>query len=268
MTSALNLTSKRPMTDRENQRLAILSFIDANPGAEAGQIGVALAPAGTPDQRAWAVANIAPILLGRLVSTDQPRHGSIRLKLTRPGRSALKVLTRRSMVAAPAPASVEPDPAVMQRRAAPPWIAMALDGRITPRHEDAAQALSDAISSASSDGRPWISEAIDQSPDHGSAQLAALRRVLTATRLTRDLHGDQASVVVHVVIHERPISAWTINGVQARRSAKVMELAIGHLRSGLDIVAEAAGIAAPRSAAVRAVTVAGGVRAAGGREAR
>jgi hypothetical protein len=49
------------MTDRENQRLAILSFIDTHPGTEAGQIGVALAPAGTPNQRTWAVANIAPI---------------------------------------------------------------------------------------------------------------------------------------------------------------------------------------------------------------
>jgi hypothetical protein len=57
----MTFTSTRPMTDRENQRLAILSFIDTHPGTEAGQIGVALAPAGTPNQRTWAVANIAPI---------------------------------------------------------------------------------------------------------------------------------------------------------------------------------------------------------------
>ncbi|MFT6775178.1 MAG: hypothetical protein ACJA1L_002897, partial [Paracoccaceae bacterium] len=107
---------------------------------------------------------------------------------------------------------------------------MAADGRITARQEDAANALSNAISAASTDGKPWLAEAVDRTPDRGAAQIAAIQRAMIASHLASGLDGDQAQAVTHVVIQERTISNIIIDGIRAKDSRPVMRLALGALR--------------------------------------
>jgi hypothetical protein len=119
---------------------------------------------------------------------------------------------------------------------------MAADGRITPRQEDAANALSNAISAASTDGKQWLSEQVDRTPDHGAAQIAAIQRAMIVSKLTSGFEWDQARAVTHVVIQEKTISNFIIEGVRAKDSRPAMRLALAALRDGLDRVAVNAGI--------------------------
>jgi hypothetical protein len=230
----------------EETRRNVLSFIVQAPGCEVGQIGVALAPSGHPRTRAWAMKQVAD--LSGLIESRNPVDGSIRFWITTAGRREQRRLAARpnAVTAGRIDAHVDDNPAkALQRRAAPPWIAMAADGRITARQEDAANDLSDAISAASTDGKQWLSEQVDRTPDHGAAQIAAIQRAMIVSRLTSGLDGDQAQAVAHVVVHERTISNIIIDGIRAKDSRPVMRAALAALRDGLERVAVNAGILHP-----------------------
>jgi hypothetical protein len=239
----INTKTLSRLSAAEETRRNVLSFIVQAPGCEVGQIGVALAPSGHPRTRAWAMKQVAD--LTGLIETRNPAAARIRLWLTAAGRKEQRRLDARpnAVTAGRIDAHVDDNPAkVLQRRAAPPWIAMAADGRITARQEDAANALSDAISAASSDGKNWLAEAVDRTPDHGAAQIAAIQRAMIVSRLTSGLEGDQAQAVAHVVVHERSISNIIIDGIRAKDSRPAMRLALAALRDGLERVAVNAGI--------------------------
>jgi hypothetical protein len=252
----INDTHVSRLSAHEETRRNVLSFIVQAPGCEVGQIGVALAPSGHPRTRAWAIKQVVPLNAEALIESRNPAAARIRLWITAAGRKEQRRLAARPN-AAPAgqvEAHVDGNPAkAIQRRAAPPWIAMAADGRITPRQEDAANALSDAISAASTDGKTWLSEAVDRTPDHGAAQIAAIQRSMRASHLTSGLDGDQARAVARVVVHEQTISGFAIEGVRAKDSRPVMRAALAALRDGLERVAVNAGINPPRISDVSGV---------------
>jgi hypothetical protein len=237
------------LSAHEETRRNVLSFIVQAPGCEVGQIGVALAPSGHVNTRSWAIKQAGPLSADAFIETHNPTEGRIRLWITAAGRREQRRLAARpnAAPAGHADAHLDGNPAkALQRRAAPPWIAMAADGRITARQEDAANALSDAISAASTDGKQWLSEAVDRTPDHGAAQIAAIQRAMRASHLTSGLDGDQAQAVAHVVIQERAISNFIIDGIRAKDSRPVMRAALAALRDGLERVAVNAGINPPR----------------------
>jgi hypothetical protein len=237
------------LSAHEATRRDVLSFIAQAPGCEIGQIGVALAPSGHPRTRAWAIKQVVPLNAEAFIETRSPTSGNVCIWLTAAGRKEQRRLAARpnEVTAGHADVHLDGNPAkVLQRRAAPPWIAMAADGRITARQEDAANALSDAISAASSDGKNWLAEAVDRTPDHGAAQIAAIQRSMRASHLTSGFEWDQARAVTHVVLHERTISNIIIDGIRAKDSRPVMRLALGALRDGLERVAVNAGINPPR----------------------
>jgi hypothetical protein len=243
----INDTHVSRLSAHEETRRNVLAFIVQAPGCEVGQIGVALAPSGHPRTRAWAMKQVAD--MSGLIETRNPAAARIRLWITAAGRREQRRLAARPN-AAPAgqvDAHLDGNPAkALQRRAAPPWIAMAADGRITARQEDAANALSDAISAASTDGKQWLSEAVDRTPDHGAAQIAAIQRAMIASHLTSGLDGEQARAVARVVVHEQTISGFAIDGIRAKDSRPVMRAALAALRDGLERVAVNAGINPPR----------------------
>jgi hypothetical protein len=234
------------LSAHEETRRNVLSFIVQAPGCEVGQIGVALAPSGHPRTRAWAIKHVAD--LTGLIESRKPFDGNIRFWITKAGLREQRRITGRLNAVQGGQVDALGDDApveVLQRRAAPPWIAMAADGRITARQEDAANALSNAISAAFTDGKPWLSEQVDLTPDHGAAQIAAVQRAMIVSRLTNGLEWHQARAVTHLVIQERTISNFTVDGIRAKDSRPVMRAALAALRDGLERVAVNAGINPP-----------------------